>query len=83
MQRLDNTILTAEKENATIFSGEQDKKFCLNLHYNGGYYYLFFNGVKISKFNVTDSQLNAAPLCLFYVSKEFSADNLKNAKING
>ena len=82
MQRLDNTILTVEKEYATIFS-EQDKKFCLNLHYNGGYYYLFFNGVKISKFNVTDSQLNAAPLCLFNVSKEFSADNVKNTKING
>ena len=43
-QRLDNTKLTAEKAYSINFT-EQQKKFCLSLHY------LFVNGAKIYKFS--------------------------------
>ena len=35
------------------------------------------NGIKIYKFKAKDSEINAAPLCLGNVSKDFSADNSK------
>ena len=46
MQGLDDTRLTAEKEHAINFT-EQHKKFCLSLHCNGIYCYLFINDVEI------------------------------------
>ena len=33
-QRLDDTTLTTEKEEYLIIFSEQQKKFCLSLHYN-------------------------------------------------
>ena len=36
-QGLDDTILTAEKKYSINFT-ENNKKFCLNLHYNGARY---------------------------------------------
>ena len=62
-QGLDNTPLTAEKEYFTNFT-EQQKKFCLSLHYNGVNSYLFFNGVKIYKFKAKHSEINVVPCCL-------------------
>ena len=41
---------------------EQQKKFCLSLHYNGVNSYILVNGVEIYKFNAKDSETNAAPL---------------------
>ena len=38
--------------------------------------YLFANGVKIYKLKAKDSEMNAAPLFLSNVSKDFSADIL-------
>ena len=55
MKGLDDTLLTAEKKHATNLS-EQQKKFCLNLHYNGANSYLFVNGVEIYKFKANDSE---------------------------
>ena len=46
MQGLDDTRLTAEKEHAINFT-EQHKNFCLSLHCNGIYSYLFINDVEI------------------------------------
>ena len=46
VQGLDDTRLTAEKEHAINFT-EQHKKFCLSLHCNGIYSYLFINDVEI------------------------------------
>ena len=43
-QGLDGTTLPAEKKYAINFA-ENNKKFCLNLHYNGANSYLFVNGV--------------------------------------
>ena len=41
-QGLDGTTLTAEKFYSINFT-ENNKKFCLSLHYNGANSYLFFN----------------------------------------
>ena len=46
---LEYIILTAEPEYSINFS-EQEKKFCLNLHYNRSNSYIFVNGVKIYQF---------------------------------
>ena len=36
---------------------ENNKKFCLSLHYNGANSYLFVNGIKIYKFKAKDSEM--------------------------
>ena len=69
-QRLDDTILIADKEDFINFT-EQQKKFCLRLHYIGVSSYLFVNGVKIKKFKANNSEINAAPLRLGDISKKF------------
>ena len=56
---------------------ENNKKFCLSLHYNGANSYLFVTGEEIIKFKSKDSQIVASPLCLGNISKEFSVDNMK------
>ena len=43
---------------------EQNKKFCLNLHYDGANSYLFVNGTEIIKLKARDSEIVATPLCL-------------------
>ena len=45
-------------------------KFCLSLHYNEANGYLFVNGTEIIKFV-------ASPLCLGYISKDWSTDNMR------
>ena len=45
-QGLDGTTWTAEKLYSINFT-ENDKKFCLSLHYNGANSYLFVNGTEI------------------------------------
>ena len=67
--------MTAEAD--SINFSEQQKKPCSNLHYNDVNSYLFVNGVEIYKFKTKNSEINAAPLCLGNVSKDFSADNMK------
>ena len=54
-QGLDVTTLTAEKLYSISFT-EHDKKFCLNLHYNGANSYLFVYGAEIIKFKAKDSR---------------------------
>ena len=41
--------------------------------------YIFVNGVQIYKFEIKDSEMNAAPLCLGNASKDFSVSNMKKA----
>ena len=45
-QELDDITLIAEKEYAIKFS-DQDKKFCLRLHYNWVNIFIFANGVEL------------------------------------
>ena len=55
--------LSAEQMHSINFA-EQNKKFCLSLHYNGAKSYLFVNGKEFHKFNAKDSEIVATPLCL-------------------
>ena len=70
MQGLDDTTLTAEKKYSINFI-ENNKKFCLSLHYNGDNSYLFVNGREIIKFKAKYSEIVAYPLCLRKISKGF------------
>ena len=62
-QGLHGTTLTPEKLYSIKFT-ENNKKICLNLHYNGANSYLFVNGTEIHKFKAKDSEIVATPLCL-------------------
>ena len=53
------------------------KKFYLSLHYNGANSYLIVNGTEIIKFKAKDSEINAIPLFVGNVSKDFSNGNMK------
>ena len=48
---------------------ENDKNFCLSLHFNGANSYLFLYGTEIHKFKAKGSEIVANPLCL-----DFSVD---------
>ena len=47
------------------------------MHYNGANSYLFFNGVEIHKFKAKVSEINAVPLYLGKVSRNYSLDNME------
>ena len=61
-------------------------KFCLSLHCDGDDRYLFVNGTEIHKFKAKDSMIVRiiyAIICInyiIYVSKDFSASNMKKTK---
>ena len=82
VQGLDNATIYAEKMYSINFT-ENNKKFCLNLHYNGANSYLFVNGTEIQKFKAKDSEIVVTPLCLGNISKDFSVDNMKKTELNG
>ena len=63
---------------------ENNKKFCVSLHYDGANSYLFVNGAEIYKFKAKDSETVASPLCIGNISKDFSVDNMKKkTRLNG
>ena len=76
------SILTAEKMYSINFTVTK-KKFCLSLHYNRAYSYLFVNGTEIVKFKAKDSAIVASPLCLGNISKDWSTDNMKKTGFTG
>ena len=53
------------------------------MHLNGANSYLVVNGVEIYKFKAKDFEINTAPLILYNVSKDLSADNMKNTGLYG
>ena len=54
------------------------------LHYNGANSYLLVNGTESHKFKAKGSEIVATPVCLGYISKFFSVDNMKKKKgLNG
>ena len=57
----DDVTLTAEKRYAINFT-EQQKQFCLSLHYNGLNSYISVNGIEIYKFKAKNSEINTFPL---------------------
>ena len=50
---------------------------------NGANSYLFVNSVEIRKFKARDSEINAIPLYLGNISKDFSTDNMKKTGFYG
>ena len=82
VQGLENTRIYAEELYSINFT-ENDKKFCLSLHYNGANSYLFVNGTEIHEFKAKDSEIVTTPLCLGKISKDFSIDNMKKTGLNG
>ena len=81
-QRLYDKRLTTEK-NYWINFTENNKKFCLSLHYNGTKSYLFVDGTEIHKFKAKDSKIVANLLFLGNVSINFSVDNMQKSELNG
>ena len=79
-QGSDGTTLTSEK-NSINFT-ENNKKFCLSLHYNGTNSFLFVNGTEIIKFKAKGYEIVGTPLCLGSIAKDFSVDNMKNTGLN-
>ena len=80
-QGLEST-LTAEKMYSINFTVTK-KNFCLSLNYNGANSYLFVNGTEIIKFKAKDSNIEASPLCLGNISKDWSVDNIKKTGFTG
>ena len=60
--------LTAEKL-YSVNSTENNKNFCLSLHYNGANSYLLVNGTEIIKFKAKDSEIVGTPLSLGNIAK--------------
>ena len=55
----------------------------MSLQYNGTNSYVFVNSTDIIKFKPKDSEINAYPLCLGNISKDWSVDNMKKTGIKG
>ena len=81
-QGLGENSLAAEKIYSINFTVTKNK-FCLSLHYNGANSCLFVNGTEIYKFKAKYSKIVASPLCLGNISKDWSADNMKETGFNG
>ena len=81
-QGINGTTVYAEKLYSINFT-ENNKKFCLSLHYNGLNSYLCVNGKEIIKFKAKDSEIVPYPLCLGNISKDYSVDNMKKAGLTG
>ena len=62
---------------------ENNKKFCLSLHYNGANNYLFVIGIEIYKSKAKDSEILVSQLCLGNISKDWTVDNMKKTGLRG
>ena len=79
---MNGTKIYVEKLYSINFT-ENNKKFCLSLHYNGANSYLFVNGTETHKFKAKDAEIVTTPLCLGNISKDFFVDNMKKTGLNG
>ena len=62
---------------------QNNRKFCLSLHYNGVNSCLFVNGTKIIRFKAKDSEIVATPICVENVSIDWSIDDIKRTGLKG
>ena len=62
---------------------ENNKKYCLSLHYTRADRNLFVNGRGIHKFKAKDSEIVATPLSLGKISNDLLVDNMKKTGLNG
>ena len=58
-------------------------KSCSTLYYCWASSYLFANSTEIHKFRAKDSEIVATPFCSGNVSKDWPANNMKRAGLNG
>ena len=72
---------SAEKTYSINFT-ENNKKFCLSLHYNGGNCCLLVNGIEVCRFKAKDSEIVATPLCLGNIPIDWTVDNVKTTGLN-
>ena len=81
-QGLEHT-LNAEKMYSIKFT-EENRTFCLSLHYNKENSYLFISyGTKVIKFKLKDPEILPYQLCFGNISRDWSVDNMKTAGLNG
>ena len=52
------------------------------MHFDAANSYLFVNGKEIHKFKAKDSEIVVTPLYLGNISKDWSVDNMKKARLN-
>ena len=81
-QGLDGTTLTAEAIYPINFT-KPNKRFVLNLHYNGSNSFLFVNTTKICQFKAKDSEIKDYALFLGNISNDFTIDNIKKTGLKG
>ena len=83
-QNLNNTTIYAEKIYSPNFS-QENKIFCLSLHYNGDNSYLFVNGKEVTKFKAKKSEIKANQLTLGSVSASanLSCSDIEDSKLYG
>ena len=79
-QGVEDATLYAEKMCSINFTATR-KRFCLSLHYNRDYSYLFVNDTEIIKFKAKDPEIVANPLCLGNISEDFSVAYMKKVWI--
>ena len=72
-----------QKKNFLNNFTEHNKSFCLSLHYNEAYSYLFVNGKESHKFKAKDFEIAATPLCLGNITEEWTIGNMKKTQLNG
>ena len=63
---------------------KKNKTFCSSLHYDRENSHLFVNGTEITKFKSKIPEIILPrQLCLGNISKDWSVDNMKKARLNG
>ena len=77
IQKINDTTIYGEKMYSPNFTVD-NKAFCLSLHYNGDYSYLFVNGKEVTKFKAKDSELIKYPMCLAGLSKDYDTNSRKD-----
>ena len=82
-QGLDDTTLTAEAKYPLDFT-QPNKRFVLNLHYNGRNSLLYDNATKVYQLRANNPEIEDYTLCLGNISKDFTIDNMeKNGIVGG
>ena len=81
-QGWDNTTITADTKYLINFT-QPRKKIALILLCIGSNSFLFVNATKIYQFKAKESEVKDYTLCLGTISKDFTINNLKKARLKG
>ena len=84
IQKIDDTTIYAEKMYSPYFT-EENKTFCLSLHYNSDDSCLFVSGKEVTKFKAKypTNGLYLPQMCLGNISSNFDSIGLKSAGLYG